>query len=109
MITVSVYRTKSIINGFIVDGHSDFAEEGTDIVCAAVSILSYTALNSINLVAGIEPGNINYSVDDETGFMSLRTLVNNDKTDVIYKSFIVGIELLLEDYSDYITLKFEEV
>ena len=109
MITVSVYRTKSIINGFIVDGHSDFAEEGTDIVCAAVSILSYTALNSINLVAGIEPENINYSVDDETGFMSLRTLVNNDKTDVIYKSFIVGIELLLEDYSDYITLKFEEV
>ncbi len=109
MITVSVYMTKLIINGFTVDGHSDYSEAGIDIVCAAVSILSYTALNSINLVAGIEPENINYSVDDETGFMSLRTLVNNDKADVIYRSFIVGIELLLEDYGEYITLKFEEV
>lgn len=109
MIKITIYRTKGEINGFIVEGHSDYAEEGMDIVCASVSILSYTVLNSINLVAGIEPENINYDVDEDTGLMSLRTLVNNDKTDVIYRSFMVGIELLLEDYSDYITLKFEEV
>lgn len=109
MITVSIYRTNDEIQGFIVEGHSGYAEEGMDIVCASVSILSYTALNSVNLVAGIEPENISYDVDEETGLMSLRTLVNNEKTDVIYRSFMVGIELLLEDYSDYITLKFEEV
>lgn len=109
MITVSIYRTNDEISGFIVEGHSDYAEEGMDIVCASVSILSYTALNSINLVAGIEPEFISYDVDEDTGLMSLRTLSNNDKTDVIYRSFMVGIELLLEDYSDYITLKFEEV
>ncbi|HAQ40238.1 MAG TPA: hypothetical protein DCM73_04955 [Clostridiales bacterium] len=109
MIKITIYRTKGEISGFIVEGHSDYAEEGMDIVCASVSILSYTVLNSINLVAGIEPENINYDVDEDTGLMSLRTLVNNDKTDVIYRSFMVGIELLLEDYSDYITLKFEEV
>ena len=79
-----------------------------DIVCASVSILSYTALNSLNLVAGITPENIEYTVDDE-GVMSLRTLENNNKTDIVYRTFMVGIELLLEDYSDYITLKFEEV
>ncbi len=109
MITVSIYRTNDDISGFIVEGHSDYVEEGMDIVCASVSILSYTALNSINLVAGIEPEFISYDVDEDTGLMSLRTLSNNDKTDVIYRSFMVGIELLLEDYSDYITLKFEEV
>lgn len=109
MITVSIYRTNDEISGFIVEGHSGYAEEGMDIVCASVSILSYTALNSINLVAGIEPDYISYDVDNDTGLMSLRTMVNNDKTDVIYRCFMVGIELLLEDYSDYITLKFEEV
>ena len=109
MITVTIYRTKNEISGFIIEGHSGYAEEGMDIVCASVSILSYTALNSINLVAGIEPENISYDVDEHTGLMSLRTLVNNDKTDVIYRSFMVGIELLLEDYSDYITLITEEV
>jgi uncharacterized protein YsxB (DUF464 family) len=109
MITVSIYRTNDDISGFIVEGHAGYADEGMDIVCASVSILSYTALNSINLVAGIEPENIDFHVDEDTGLMSLRTLVNNEKTDVIYRSFMVGIELLLEDYSDYITLKFEEV
>jgi len=92
----------------MVEGHSDYAEEGYDIVCASVSILSYTALNSLNVVAGISPENIEYKVDD-AGLMSLRTKVNNDKTDLVYRNFIVGIELLLEDYGEYITLKFEEV
>lgn len=108
MITVTIYRTKDEITGFIVEGHSDYAEEGLDIVCASVSILSYTALNSLNLVAGIVPENIEYTVDD-TGLMSLRTLENNYKTDIVYRNFMIGMELLLEDYSDYITLKFEEV
>ena len=108
MITVTIYRTKDEFKGFIVEGHSDYAEEGLDIVCASVSILSYTALNSLNLVAGITPENIEYTVDDE-GVMSLRTLENNNKTDIVYRTFMVGIELLLEDYSDYITLKFEEL
>ena len=108
MITVTIYRTKDEFKGFIVEGHSDYAEEGLDIVCASVSILSYTALNSLNLVAGITPENIEYTVDDD-GVMSLRTLENNNKTDIVYRTFMVGIELLLEDYSDYITLKFEEV
>lgn len=109
MITVTIYRTNNDISGFIVEGHSGYAEQGMDIVCASVSILSYTTLNSINLVAGVEPEKISYNVDEDTGLMSLRTLENNEKTDVIYRSFMVGIELLLEDYSEYITLKFEEV
>ena len=109
MITVAIYRTKDEIKGFVVEGHSGYAEEGYDIVCASVSILSYTALNSLNLVAGIPPENIEYDVDEATGLMSLRTLENNCKTEIVYGSFVVGIELLLEDYSDYITLKFEEV
>ncbi|MEL7649716.1 MAG: ribosomal-processing cysteine protease Prp [Sedimentibacter sp.] len=109
MIEITIYKTKDEIRGFIIEGHSGYAEEGSDIVCASVSILSYTALNAMNLVAGIEPEFITYETDEETGFMNMRTLKNNEKTDVIYRSFMVGIELLLEDYSDYITLKFEEV
>ena len=33
--------------GFIVEGHADYAEEGSDIVCAAVSALTQTALLGI--------------------------------------------------------------
>ena len=108
MIAITVFETNDEIKGFLTEGHSGYAEEGYDIVCSAVSILSYTTLNSLNLVAGVSPENMEYNVD-ETGLMSVRTLKNNDKTDIVYRTFLVGIELLLEDYSDYITLKFEEV
>jgi uncharacterized protein YsxB (DUF464 family) len=109
MINITINKTNDTFNGFIIEGHSDYGESGFDIICSAVSILSYTALNSMNLVAGIETEDIVYKLDEATGFLQLTTKNNNDKTDIIYRSFIVGIQLLLEDYSDYITLKFEEV
>ena len=109
MINITIHKTDNVFDGFVIEGHSGYAASGYDIVCASVSILSYTALNSINLVAGISSEDMVYSVEEETGFLKLKTLKNNDKTDVIYRNFLVGIELLLEDYSNYITLKFEEV
>ena len=109
MINVTIHKTKDVFDGFVVKGHSEYGEFGTDIVCASVSILSYTALNSMNLVADISPEDISYDVEEETGFLKINTKKNNDKTDVIYRNFLVGIKLLLEDYNNYITLNYEEV
>lgn len=109
MINITIHKTNNTFDGFEVIGHSDYEESGRDIVCASVSILSYTALNSMNLVAGISEKYIHYGVDEDTGFLKINTRKNNDKTDVIYRNFLVGIQLLLEDYGDYITLKYEEV
>jgi uncharacterized protein YsxB (DUF464 family) len=109
MINVALHKTGGKFSGFKIEGHSGYGEAGTDIVCASVSILSYTALNSMNEVAGLPLSDIQYEVDEETGFLKLSTDNNNEKTEIIYRNFLVGISLLLEDYSDYITLKLEEV
>lgn len=109
MINITVHKANNTYIGFEIIGHANFDEYGQDIVCAAVSILSTTALNSMNIVTEVDEKNIIYDVDEKTGFLSMKTLINNEKTNLIYKFFIVGIESLLESYSDYITLKFEEV
>jgi uncharacterized protein len=109
MISVTIHKTNDLFDGFVVSGHSDYGDSGTDIICAAVSILSCTALNSMNLVAGISESDISYDVEEETGFLKIKTQKNNEKTDVIYRNFLVGIQLLLEDYNNYITLNYEEV
>jgi len=109
MINITIHKTKNKFVGFVIEGHSGYSESGSDIICASVSILSYTALNSMSIVAGISPDDISYDVKEETGFLKMKTIKNSEKTDVIYRNFLVGIELLLEDYSNYITLKFEEV
>lgn len=109
MTNVTIHKTGEKIVGFIIDGHTGFADFGEDIVCASLSLLAITAVNSLNIVAGIDEGDIDYETNDESGYLKVRTNNINDKSDVIYNSFLVGIQLLIEDYSDYITLITEEV
>ena len=43
------------VMGFRVEGHSGYAEEGADIVCAAVSSAAYLIVNSVTEVRGVSP------------------------------------------------------
>ena len=65
MTKITIHKTGDKIVGFIVDGHTGFANFGEDIVCASLSLLSITAVNSLNIVAGIDEKNINYEINDE--------------------------------------------
>ena len=56
MIRAVLYRdAEGQYTGYSAKGHSDYAEEGFDIVCAAVSILGVTCANSLESVCGIIP------------------------------------------------------
>ena len=109
MILVTIIKESNYIKGFKVSGHAEYSENEDDIVCAAVSILAYTSLNSLKEVAHISEDDIIFNVNDDEGLLEVCTNKNNDESEVIYRNFIVGINLLLEDYSKYITLKYEEV
>lgn len=52
MITITVKREDGIYRSFRSEGHSGYADEGSDIICAAVSALSVNALNSIESLTG---------------------------------------------------------
>lgn len=47
MILVKTFHENGQYKKFVIDGHADYAEEGQDIVCAAVSALVINAINSI--------------------------------------------------------------
>lgn len=109
MTKITIHKTGEKIVGFIIDGHTGFSNSGEDIVCASLSLLSITAINSLNIVAEIDSRDMNYEINDELGYLKVRTNKINDKSDVIYNTFLVGVQLLIENYSDYITLITEEV
>ena len=52
MTQVVIYKNKQGFIGFKVAGHTDFAEEGHDIVCAAVSSAAMLVINGICEVLG---------------------------------------------------------
>ena len=54
MTTITFHSADSRLDGFVVEGHSGYAEEGSDIVCAAVSAAVGLVECTVNDVLGLE-------------------------------------------------------
>lgn len=107
MIQVTLFEVDGVLTGYEVTGHAGYAEHGSDIVCAAISMLAYTTLRSLHDVAGRE--DVRYSVDEDTGNMHVMLSGVDEKSRVILETLQVGVESTIEMYSDYIRLTKEEV
>ena len=55
MIRTVFDREGGRFTGFRASGHAGYAEHGSDIVCAAVSVLGCTCVNSLESVCGVTP------------------------------------------------------
>ena len=94
--------------GFTCEGHAGYANEGEDIICAAISILTINLENSLDLLVK-EPMEVKH--DEESGFISVMFTQNNsDKTRLLMESYILGISEIFNKYGKrYVQLDFEEV
>jgi hypothetical protein len=54
MTTITFHSSQGRLDGFVVEGHSGYAEEGSDIVCAAVSAVVGMTECTVNDVLGLE-------------------------------------------------------
>ena len=68
MIEFTVYRKDGVITGFCSQGHAGYGEQGTDIICAAVSVLVTNTVNSIDLLTE----DLIEEVEQEDGFLLCR-------------------------------------
>jgi len=109
MTHISVYRTsEGSYRGLSCIGHAGYAESGSDIVCAAVSVLVINLNNSLIRLADVEP---RVTLNEEEGLMDLRwTADGNDRMQLLMDSLLLGLEGIIEQYGEtYIDLTFEEV
>ena len=100
MIRLSLYRAGEAITGFECKGHAGYAEEGSDIVCAAVSVLTTTCVNALESVAGVKA-----KVEIADGYM--KALLSDDKShdaQVILRFLRQGLSDLAEQYPRYLRL-----
>lgn len=84
-------------NSITVKGHANYAELGKDIVCSAVSTLFQTFIASVEeltpdvITAEIQPGN-----------SLIRYAALSPVSLILLNSFIVGVELIADNYPDYV-------
>ena len=66
MIQVIVKKQKDSITGFHIEGHSGYAERGSDIICSAVSAL---AINCVNSIEEFTQDEFSVGTDEERGMI----------------------------------------
>ena len=111
MIHVTIYQNENReCVGFRTEGHAGYSEEGSDIVCAAASVLVINTMNAIERYAQ-DPCSV--ISNDEAGLITYY-LVNgypSKDADLLLNTMILGLENMADDanYAEYIDLTFEEV
>ena len=102
MVTVTLTRNQtSKITAAAVTGHADYAPHGEDIVCAAVSVLTQTALLGLLRYAA-HP--VQYQM--KSGLLSLQLAKEpTPVTDTILETMALGLEEIARSYPDRVQIK----
>lgn len=109
MTTVRFTRKDGMLTGVTCMGHTGYAEQGEDIVCAAVSSVVQTAVLGLMQLVGV---NVDYKVDEKEGFLSAAlpeklTAAQRHDSDLILRTAYLGVSDLYEGFSDFINLEVE--
>ena len=83
-----------------MEGHADYAEHGRDIVCSAISVLTYTFAN---MLATNGAKDLKVDLDGE-----IRTITflneRSEKLDTILDCFVMGLRLLEASYPEHVKI-----
>ncbi len=105
MIEVTFISSSDLLTGFTIKGHSGYAGEGSDIVCASVSSAAYMTANTITEVLKQDA-----KIKLDEAYLELRLSVGSA---AVCKDIMQGFKLhitgLAQQYSKYIKVKISEV
>ena len=102
MTKVEIFNQDGRISGFSVSGHSGYAEEGSDIVCAAVTTAVKLAECTINDVLG-NHANTRVKEDEPRITLTLPAVCDDeDAVQAVLTGFMLTMCSLRDDYPDYI-------
>lgn len=107
MINVEFYETDRGWQGFRAHGHAGYADPGEDIVCAAVSILTQTAVLGLEQVLGVA---CQLQIDEAKGLLEcalpqgLPEKLWQD-AQLVLEVLLVGLRSTAEEYGDYVSVK----
>ena len=109
MTKVTFFKKNGVYYGFKETGHTGFASEGEDILCAAISAMTMLIINAIEVSYASD---VNYSIDEDTTDITvtckaaLPEYSDDEKkayavSGLIYAYYIQLMDLL-EEYDGYL-------
>jgi len=111
MTRISFFSVDGMFTGFKAEGHTGYAPEGKDIVCAGVSALLQSTVQGLTDLLEIE---VAVETKKKTGLFICRLPQalpgeKQQKADLLLRSMYLGLEQMAAEYGDYLQVFVEEV
>ncbi len=101
MIIATFLKKNGNYCGFHICGHSGYSEEGSDIVCAAVSSMAMLAINTISDEFGISA---ELNVDEDGPVIDFKLKTDDRYASALISGFAREIAALESDFPDNVRL-----
>ena len=112
MTKVVFFKSNGVFWGFEEQGHTNFAESGEDILCAAISSMTMLIINAIEVAYASD---VDYEIDEETTNVRVRArgALSDYEADEKKRYAISGLIMayyyqlndLVEEYYDYLDVE----
>src|SRR5690625_4689030 len=105
MIKVSIYRENNQIISFEISGHANSGPYGYDLVCAAVSAVSFGAVNAV-----IQICEIDLEIEQsDSGYLFVAILKQTPleikkKAQLIFEAMYVSLQTIEREYKQFIQI-----
>lgn len=109
MTTLTLFRSGGRLSGFEALGHTDYAQNGEDIVCAGISALTQAALMGIREHLKLP---VAWEMEDGYLYCMLASEVEDPAwhdAEIILETMALGLRSLAETYATFIKLIEREV
>ena len=110
MTKITFHSAKSRLDGFVVEGHSGYAEEGSDIVCAAISAAVGLTECTINEVMALG-AQVKVREKDARISLKLPPALNDPSDDLcqtVMTGLLVYLQAMAEDYPENLVVLLDD-
>ena len=94
--------------GFCCEGHAMFAQEGQDIICSAVSVLT---INTVNSIESLTEDAFSAEQAEDGGYLRMElSQAPSGEAQLLLKSLLLGIQSIQEAYGEeFLSVSSEEL
>ena len=105
MIRVTLFRNSAQeYTGYELSGHADYAEEGSDIICSAASVL---AINTTNSIEAFTEDRVKAEEREDGGYLKVDVQEPvSQQSQLLLKSLALGLKMIEDTYGrEFIRVK----
>src|SRR5574344_115083 len=110
MTNITFFKNKNNLIGFEVVGHTGYAEQGSDIVCSAISSMTQMTILGLDQVLRLK---LNVKKDTKKGYLLCKVSKNASNEEILRaQNLLTTLKLSLEDvqkdYKKYINMEVKD-